>query len=219
MDLCLSEIALSKDKIDCIATIIPFIDIKKEYIYKISNKELKVISYSKANIIPEDLQEFLRYFIYSLTQETLVIKNKELYNQLRNVDKEKALNLLESYDKEYGLHRLAEIYNRYKNLFLSLKANKKIIKENNKNVAKFLTKFPGMEELFTYTVKATFTDTDKDLNAIINKISHLSKKYYKPMPINELDSFVVWCIENENNKDFEEILVKKIKNSRNLACN
>lgn len=211
MNLCTSGVALSKDTLDSISAIIDYIDVTNEDIKRIKNKEAKIIFYDKLNIIPEKPEEFFRYLIYVLTEGTLVIKSKELYKKLKDSDKAKAINLLTKYDREYGLNRLAEIYNRYKPLFLSLKITKNVINEDKNRIKEYIEKYPYNKKYFCDVLNRKITKKEIKLNSIINKISHLSKKYHKPMPINELDSFVIWCMENENKKDFNKILEEKIK--------
>ena len=54
------------------------------------------------------------------------------------------------------------------------------------------------------------TENKKDLNSIINKISHLSKKYHKPMKRNDLDVFIEWCSLHNSEEDFEKHLKEKL---------
>ena len=178
--LCTSSIPLSKKTIQCISELLEYIEITKDNIDIIKNKEIKTMLYDKLNIVPKKPEEFLRYLIFCLTNNTLIIKNKETIDLLKNSDKKKALNLIVKYNEENDIKKLAEIFNRYKPLFLALKT-------------------PKSEE--------------KILNSIINKISHLSKKYHKPMKKNELDEFIKWTDEIKNRKDYEKELKRKLNES------
>lgn len=178
--LCISSIPLSKKTIQCISELLEYLEITKDNIDIIKNKEIKTMLYDKLNIVPKKPEEFLRYLIFCLTNNTLIIKNKETIDLLKNSDKKKALNLIVKYNEENDIKELAEIFNRYKPLFLALKT-------------------PKSEE--------------KTLNSIINKISHLSKKYHKPMKKNELDEFIKWTDEIKNRKDYEKELKRKLNES------
>jgi hypothetical protein len=113
-NLLTSNIALSKKTIDCIINLTKYLDITKDNINEIYNKEVKTALYDKLNIIPENNIEFLRYLIYKQTKRTLLIKDKETINNLKNSNKKEALNLLNKYKDQYSLIPLSEIFNRFK---------------------------------------------------------------------------------------------------------
>lgn len=160
-----SGIALKKETIDIMIEIISDFDIllNKDDIYLIKNKEAKMILQDRLNIIPQNPVELLRFIIYRLTGETLLIKSKELINKIKIsdighfdfniledvkskelVDKIKKGNAYRIYNLlKNNKEKLAEIFNRFKPLFLAMK-------------------------------HLSFKKT-------INKISKLSKKYHKPM--------------------------------------
>lgn len=50
-----------------------------------------------------------------------------------------------------------------------------------------------------------------ELNRVINKISHLSKKHHQPMHKNDLNDFLNYCLIHENDDDFEIKLSNKLK--------
>lgn len=182
LSLITSSIPLSKQTIECISNLTDYLDINKDNIDIIKNKELKNVFYDKLGIIPKDNIEFIRYFIYKLTNNTLLIKDKETIELLKVSDKNTALKLLKKYKDSYGLIPLAEIFNRYKPFFLSLKTKESIIKKKN-----------------------------KELNKIINKISKLSKKYHKPFISNDLDNFIEWYEINNNKSNFIDLLNEKLE--------
>lgn len=83
---------------------------------KIKNKEALVKLADMYGVLPTDVMEFFRYIIYRATGETLLIKSNEA------IEKVKASNFNPAVQFElFGLERLAEIFNRFKPLFLAFK--------------------------------------------------------------------------------------------------
>lgn len=82
----------------------------------IKNKEAIIYLADKYNILPKDIMEFFRYIIYKTTDETLLIKNDYLINKI----KESTYNPQKQFN-DFGLIKLAEIFNRFKPLFLAFK--------------------------------------------------------------------------------------------------
>ena len=83
---------------------------------KIKNKEAIVKLAEFYNIYPENPVEFFRYIIYRSTDTTLLIKNNELIELIKN----SSYNPTQAFN-QYGLEKLAEIFNRFKPLFLAYK--------------------------------------------------------------------------------------------------
>ena len=197
--LCTSSIALSKNSIENIMELSDYIDISKDNIESITNKEIKAFFYKKLDIVPEKPEEFVRYLIYCLTENTLLIKDPETLFALKESNKYAALHLFQRYIEEYDIKNLAAIFNRFKPIFLSLKTA-------------IDTSLITLDDEEPLNPEVDFKD-EIALNKIINKISHLSKKYHKPFKANDLDSFIEWCIINEKNDDFEQVLVQKLEHA------
>ena len=195
-NLCESGIALSRDTLENMEELSSYMDIDKKNLEKIRNKEFKARMYDKLSIVPEDPVEFLRYLLYILTGSSLLIKDYDTMNSLVSCDKVKANILINRYKKIYGLERLSEIFNRFKPLFLSLKTNLSDL---------------GQFYLSDDENESKYDEDCKEVNSLINKISHLSKKYHKPFSKNDLDMFYEWVMVNNNKKDFKAILKKKIE--------
>ncbi len=186
-DLLTSNIALSRKTIECIVNLAEYLDITKENINKVNNKEVKTALYDKLKIMPENNLEFLRYFIYKQTKRTLLIKDKETIRSLKESNKKEALELINKYKEQYGLIPLAEIFHRFKKLFISLKTSD--------------------EEYVINAIEAEpyeQTKEELELNRVINKISKLSKKYHKPFKRNPLDSILTI-----DKKTFKKLLEKE----------
>lgn len=121
IDKCLSllksGVALKEETVDDLISVL--VD---EFGYKftgkegIKNKEAIVKIVENYNVYPEDPVEFLRYVIYRTTDQTLLIKNDELINKI----KEARYNPTQAFNN-FGLEKLSEIFNRFKPLFLAYK--------------------------------------------------------------------------------------------------
>ena len=121
-----SGIALAKDTMADILNILGFMYIKKEEIEQIKNREVKIALYEHLGTLPENPIEFLRYVIYKITNKTLLIKNRTLIEELKENTSLSIVKLFNEYEKEYGLNRLAEIFYRFKPIFLALRSEKKL---------------------------------------------------------------------------------------------
>ena len=212
--LCTSGIALSKGTVNEIIELCDYLEITKENIDNVKNKEVKTSLFDKLEILPQNPDEFFRYLIYSLTGKTIVIKDKETIQSLKLSNKKRALKLILKYGEEYGFERLSEIFNRFKPLFLALKTSKSNPEDT------FILATSESEGIIAPAQnnnnninKKSLNDEEKRLNSIINKISHLSKKYHKPMEKNDLDEFIVWCGKHCKEDNFKDVLKNKIKNA------
>jgi len=120
-----SGIALSEDsKRDILDISTSIINIDEKEINDIKNKEVRIAFFDYFDVVPEHPIEFLRYIIYKSTNRTLLIKNKALIAEIKSKDNLAALNLFNKYSKKYGLEKLAEIFLRFKPLFLAFRTNK-----------------------------------------------------------------------------------------------
>lgn len=118
LSLLRSGIALKEETIDDIISIL--VD-ELNYTFtgkeNIKNKEAIVKIAENYQIYPDNPVEFFRYAIYRTTNTTLLIKNEELIDLIKNSSYNPT-----SIFKNFGLERLAEIFNRYKPLFLAYKS-------------------------------------------------------------------------------------------------
>lgn len=156
MTLLTSGIALSEQTVKDIMVLSDFVD--KNKFDEISNREVKIALYDKYNIMPHNPDEFFRYFIFKLTNNTLKIKNQDTINSLKKCDKKKALDMLSSYTggKKEGFGKLSSIFLRNKDLFLALKG-----KDN--------------------------TPEQKSINTFINRLRKSAVHNHKPLEKNILD--------------------------------
>lgn len=168
MKLLISGIALSEQTIKDIMVLSDFID--KNRFDEIKNKEIKITLYDKYNIMPHNPEEFLRYLLFKITDNTLKIQNVKMINDIKSGDKNKALSMIKSYLEKTpnGYNKLSSIFLRNKNLFLALK----IKKQSHENKIE--------------------KETRIEVNGIINKLRKLAVKNHKPLTKNILD-----CLTDE----------------------
>lgn len=121
-----SGIALKEDTITNAADVALFVDVNREEVEKIKNKEVRVILYNYLGMVPKAPVEFLRYAVYISTDKTLLIKSKELINEIKENKNIKIVKLFKEYDKKYELKRLAEIFYRFKPIFLAFRTNREL---------------------------------------------------------------------------------------------
>ena len=116
-------IALGEDTIKDVVDVSLFVDINEQEIEQIRNKETKTILYDYLGKFPESPVEFLRYVIYKSTKTTLLIKNKVTIEKIKSEQNIDVLRLFREYRDKHGLEKLAQIFFRFKPLFLAFKTN------------------------------------------------------------------------------------------------
>lgn len=118
LSLLQSGIALKSETVDELISILAD-ELKYTFTGKenIKNKEAIVKLAEFYDIYPENAVEFFRYIIYRSTDTTLLIKNDELIELIKN----SSYNPTQAFNK-FGLEKLAEIFNRFKPLFLAYKS-------------------------------------------------------------------------------------------------
>ncbi|MEL6257078.1 MAG: hypothetical protein AAFR87_34100, partial [Bacteroidota bacterium] len=117
LNLLQSGIALKEETINDILSIL--VD-ELSYTFtgeeNIKNKEAIVKIADMYGVLPTDTMEFFRYIIYRATGESLLIKSSEVIEAI------KQSNFNPSYEfNQFGLEKLAHIFNRFKPLFLAFK--------------------------------------------------------------------------------------------------
>lgn len=82
--------------------------------------ELKCAQYNRIGLVPADGATFLRFLIYETTHSTMLIKNCEMINRIKG----EVMNFpdLYKYFDSANLTKLAEVFYRFKPLFLAFKA-------------------------------------------------------------------------------------------------
>lgn len=129
MGLLTSGIALSKNTIEDVVCIADYLKLFDSDLDLIKNKEVACILCQHLNRFPQNSVEFLRYMVYLTTGETLLIKNKALIEKIKlgNALNNQIFNYFQDYndlDEFGGFNRLAEIFYRFKPIFLAFKSKK-----------------------------------------------------------------------------------------------
>ena len=121
IDKCLSllksGIALKEETINDLLSVL--VD-KLGYIFtgkeNIKNKEAIIKIADLYNILPRDTMEFFRYITYRATGQSLLIKSNDVIELIKS----SSFNPTAQFNK-FGLIKLAEIFNRFKPIFLAFK--------------------------------------------------------------------------------------------------
>lgn len=124
LNLLESGIALKEDTKKDVIDVITYIGLGEDEIDKIRNKEVKCALYDYMDLIPKEPVEFLRFMIYKSTNKTLLIKDKTTIEEIKSKDNLYIINLLDKYQKKYGLEKFAEIFLRFKPIWLAFRTNK-----------------------------------------------------------------------------------------------
>lgn len=82
----------------------------------IKNKEAVIKIADMYGVVPQDTMEFFRYVIYRSTGKSLLIKNPGTVELIKKSTYNPSVQF-----EQFGLERLAEIFNRFKPLFLAFK--------------------------------------------------------------------------------------------------
>ncbi len=125
-----------KDMIDACL----YVGVSGEDIESIRNKEVRTVFYDYLNLIPRNPIEFLRYVIYKSIGKTLLIKDDATISEIKSKDNFSVLSIFNQYKTLYGLERLAEIFLRFKPIFLALKTNS-LLKRHINKIRKLATKY------------------------------------------------------------------------------
>lgn len=116
-----SGLALKEDTLRDLIEIMHSYDIAflNSEVDEIKNKEAKMFFYAELDMLPLNPVELLRYIIFKMTGETLLIKNDYLINKIKEGKS------LESVIKNTPetMKKLSSIFYRFKPLFLSMKQN------------------------------------------------------------------------------------------------
>jgi len=160
-------IALSEKVLQDMMDLVYDLKFKPNFIDLITNREFKIRLYDHYNMAPSDPEEFLRYAIVKLTDESLVIKNDYLINKIKNSNG-KFIDMLMS----RAPNNLASIFYRYKPIFLAMKSaakNKTVFNQLRKKATKFHKPLP---EDYLNNVTASIIRGTLSLTRLENKITN-----------------------------------------------
>lgn len=118
LDVFKAGIALKEETIHVvIATLLDDLDYKFTGDEVIKNKEAEVILADCYNVLPTETLSFFRFIIYKATGESLLIKSNDAIEAIKSSNFSPSAMF-----NQFGLEKLAEIFNRFKPLFLAFKS-------------------------------------------------------------------------------------------------
>lgn len=185
-----SGIALAQESVEDILSILQSCNYKFGVTdtERVKNREALILICDKMNVVPSLPVEALRYIVYLITGETLLIKSDSLLQKMSEAESEPkrlGLQLFNQYPKE----KFATIFNRFKPIFLALKK----LKVEPVKMRFFNRKNPVAASLVTETSQR------------VNQISKLSKSLHVPLEKNLLNSLRS-CTVDELKKEKDKLL-------------
>ena len=155
MKLLTSDIALAKQTVEDVIEVAQFVKLSStKEVEAITNKEVKVALYDHFGIAPESPIEFLRSVVYRATESTLLIKSDKLIAQLKSKPNSNLVRYFQAYQDNHGLERLAQIFYRYKPIFLALRTNANLKQIINKIRRLAVSEHKPMQEDLLNTITA-----------------------------------------------------------------
>ena len=179
----LSGIALDDDTLENLVTIIGYLEMNLD-IDSVPNKELRVHLCEMLGLLPKNAVEFLRYMIYLSSGSSLLIKSPEIMQSVKfaavnklftNVDFDKFFAM---YISVNGIEKLAEIFHRYKPLWLAFKPYSKFMRATINKMRKLADKYhkpltPKILDTITSATKIDVAELKRELEkvTVFKKIS------------------------------------------------
>ncbi len=162
LNLLSSGIALGEDTIKNVLDVANFVGISEKNVEDIKNKEVRVALYDNLKMFPNKPIEFLRYLIYKATNKTLLIKSSDLIEEIKNTEDVKSIDkLFKDFEKKNGLSSLAEIFYRFKPIFLAFRKND-ILKSRINKIRKLAVKYhKPMSEDYLNSITAKLKKGEK----------------------------------------------------------
>lgn len=172
--LIMTGAALSEETLKDVVTIFKFLGTKLN-VDEVPNKELKNFLCEMLNILPKNPTEFLRFMIYKGTGSTLLIKNRDTIFTLKH-SKQNFDEYFMNYIEENGLKKLAEIFFRFKPLWLAFKVHSPYLKTTINKMRKLAKKYhkPVEKKILETLTSAKKIDLEK-LKAELKKVTVFKK--------------------------------------------
>lgn len=206
----MSGIALSDETLENLTTIIKYLDMKLD-VDAVPNKEFRVRLCELLNILPKNPVEFLRYMIYLSNGSTLLIKSPETIWSVKNsaFDCDK---FFMDYIATNGIEKLAEIFHRYKPLWLAFKHNSKFMAATVNKMRKLADKYhkpltPKLLDTVTSSQKINVDELKRELEKVpVFKRISLANAIFFRVAAPESIAYMI-----RNGKVFAEEYDKKFK--------
>ena len=177
-DIIKSSMALKTNHIVDIFTIISGFQFNVD-INACKNKELKLKLYDHYHTFPEDPDEFMKYVCYKATNNTLIVKNNDLFSILKI---SKVSSFIHAYVNKYGEKKLAECFYRWKNQFLAIKRDcPTVINKISRLAKKYHTTMPKhiLDHITEYSPDIVIKELEKV--SIYKKIQIINLIQYRAL--------------------------------------
>lgn len=132
IQLLASGVALSEETVHDVVDLVTYLEIAEPELALIKNKEVRTALYDKLGLVPAAATEFLRLLLYKSTGNTLLIQNQQTIKLIKSKDNRDIVNTISKYEQRHGLRKLAEIFYRFRLLFLAFRTNPELKKSINK---------------------------------------------------------------------------------------
>lgn len=132
LELLSSGVALHQNTIADVLDVASFVGLSNDDMERVRNREVRAALYDSFGIVPSSPTEFLRFVIYQATKQTLLIKNPATVAAIKGRDNLDIIRYFDLYEEASGLARLAEVFYRFKPLFLAFRTNDQLKKTINK---------------------------------------------------------------------------------------
>jgi hypothetical protein len=119
-DMLASGIALKGDTLDNLFSLIEEFNFQID-INVVKNIEAKMRLYALLDILPNSADEMVRFVVYQITGDTLLIKNRELIAKISYGYSSTDMVKIHNQMVRFGLEELSSVFFRYKPLFLALR--------------------------------------------------------------------------------------------------
>lgn len=184
-----SGIALARETLDDILALLREIDRLPTEPTDVRNKEFLILLADETGVFTGPPTEFLRYLLYRATGKTLLIKNRETVAAIRASDLR-----IGQLVADYGAERCAEIFLRFKPLWLAFKQFpvEPAVATPPTIGSAFTGLLAKVRSKLTARNKRPRPGTDRPpsghVNArTVNRISKLAKKFHRPLPADYLN--------------------------------
>jgi hypothetical protein len=106
--------------VDEIVAVAKYVKLSDDEVIDINNREVRIMMFSHMDLIPEEPSDFLRMVLLETIGRTLLINNRTTVDLVKESEKDMA-DLFEQYDEHFNYQRLAEIFKRFKPIFLAFR--------------------------------------------------------------------------------------------------
>lgn len=173
-----TNVALKEETINDIFNIVDYKDIK---LSAIKNRDSNILLHTKLHIIPKSAVEILKCLVYEITGNLQFVKNQELFEQLKtdvnsSNNGSKALFWIKNNEI-----LLAQIFNRFKPIFLSLK---------NEKLSPYINKISHLSKKYHVPCKNLQNESNLTGFQIARHLKYLKQKQPRSFVVR---NGKIWC--------------------------